>query len=174
MNLQYRGYATAGQPSVLKARGPLSLQVMRPDIADMLTAEQPVPGLTSQNVSPFSHQLVRVKCAKGHEVELYLGNISRYSAEHLKGSPPCKYCSGSAICEENSFALMYPDLAEHLYDTTLNVVPATDVAAHSGVSIYVTRHQLRHWSLQKATAILLAIDVQTMHVMTLMYKLCMS
>ena len=120
MNLEYRGYATAGQPSVLKPQGLLSLQVMRPHIADMLTAEQPVPGLTTQNVSPFSHQLVRVKCAKGHEVELYLGNISRYSAEELKGSPPCKYCSGSALCEDNSFALMYPDLAEHLYDTLLD------------------------------------------------------
>jgi hypothetical protein len=169
MNLEYRGYATAGQSSVLKARGPVSLQVMRPDIADMLTAEQPVPGLTSQNVSPFSHQLVRVKCAKGHEVELYLGNISRYSAEQLKCSPPCKYCSGSALCEDASFAMIYPDLAEHLYDTTLNVVPATAIAPHSGVSISVTRHQLLHWSLQKAKAILLAIDVQTVHVMTILW-----
>ena len=148
MNLEYRGYARAGQPSVLKPRGDLSLQNKRPDIANMLTDEQPVLGLTPMNVSPFSHQLVRVKCTKGHEVELQLGNISRYSAEELKGSPPCKFCSGFSLCEDNNFAKIYPDLAEHLYDTTLNIVPATDIPAHSGVSVCMWLNQLPHLSMQ--------------------------
>ena len=58
--------------------------------------------LRPENVGPHSNKKAWWICDKGHSWYAMIGNRTRWSG--------CPYCSGRAVCEDNSLAARFPDI----------------------------------------------------------------
>lgn len=84
--------------------------------------------LTPSNVTPNSNKKVWWICGNKH---LWLSAIDKRN----KGSG-CPYCSGKAVCDDNSLATLNPQLAKEWHPTKNGVLTPRDVTAGSSKKVW--------------------------------------
>jgi very-short-patch-repair endonuclease len=92
--------------------------------------------LKPDEVTPKCTKNVWWTCPKGHEYEAMIGNRTAGTG--------CSFCAGKKVCEDNSFATHYPELAVQWHPTK-NEKSADTVSKSSGESAWWVCEKGHEW-----------------------------
>lgn len=91
-------------------------------------------------LSPRSNIKVWWKCKKGHSWQATITNRTR---KESRGS--CPYCHNRMLCDDNSLARLYPDIAKDWHPTKNKTLTAHNVIAGGGKKVWWTCRHGHAW-----------------------------
>ncbi len=104
--------------------------------------------LDPENLTPRANQKVWWKCQKGHSWQATITNRTRKQYNNS-----CPYCTNRKLCNENSLALLRPDIAQDWHPTKNGTLTPKDVIAGGGTKVWWRCKHSHDWQATVGTRV---------------------